>query len=370
MILQFTAYKSDLTTALSHAVRAVSSRSVSEILKGLLIEGKGDSLTITGNNMELGIVIVIPAEVKIEGATVLDAKMLYDIVRRVPGNEVSMSVNEQHMANIKSDSSTFDLCALPTKDYPVLPKVKGLKSITLPQAELKRMISKTLFSASDDETKHIHTGILFDAEPNKLTLVALNGHRLAKCNTEKYSDDELSAVLPASGLRELEKMLENNEEATATIHLGKKHAMTELGSRTVVTRVMEGEFFKYKDGIPANGSFTATLEIKPLIQALERVALLITERIKTPVRLAFSEGKLSVSCQTSVGRAKSDIPCECDTEMEAGFNHRYLLDALKHMGGELFRFETSGPLAPFLLLPEENDTTLFMVLPVRLTTNA
>jgi DNA polymerase-3 subunit beta len=366
MIMQFTANKNHLSTALSHATRAVSSRSVGEILKGLLIEGKGDSLTITGNNLELGIVIVIPAEIVFEGAAVLDAKLLYDIVRRVPGYEVSISVNEQHMANIKSESSSFDLCALPVSDYPALPKVKGLKSITLPQAELKRLLSKTLFSVSESETMHIHTGVLFDAEPNKLTLVALDGHRLAKSNTEKYTDDALSAVLPASSLRELVRMLEEDEESTVTLHIGERHAMIELGNRTVVTRVMEGEFFKYKMGIPTDGSFTATLEIKPLIQALERVALLITEKLKNPVRLAFSKGLLSVSCQTALGRAQSDIPCECSTELEAGFNHRYLLDALKHMGGDLFRFETSGPISPCLMLPESNNDTLFMVLPVRL----
>jgi DNA polymerase-3 subunit beta len=339
------------------------------MLKGLLLECKGDTLTVTGNDLEMGIVAVIPAEVKAEGAVVLDARMVCEMVRRAPGGEIELSVNERYMANIRCGASVFDVTALPAENYPVLPEVSGLRSLTLPQAALKRLLGMTIFSVSDAETKHIHTGVLFDAEPEKLTLVALDGHRLAMSHLPREAGEEFSAVLPAVSLRELERMLEGDEEAKVTLHIGARHVLIDLSGLTLVTRVMEGEFFKYKTGIPKNSSFTATLEIKPFIQALERVGLLITEKLKNPVRLQFSDGKLSVNCQTALGRAQDDIECEGAEELEIGFNHRYLLDALRHMEGERFRFETSGPISPCLLLPESDEDSLFMVLPVRLSVN-
>lgn len=358
-----------LNTALGHAARAVSSRAVGEMLKGLLLECKGDTLTVTGNDLELGIVAVLPAEVKIEGSAVLDARMMCEMVRRAPGEDIELSVNERYMATVSCGASVFDVTAMPSENYPVLPEVSGLSSLTLPQPALKRLLGMTLFSVSDAETKHIHTGVLFDAEADKLTLVALDGHRLATSFAAQENKEAFSAVLPAAGLRELERMLEADEEALVTLHFGARHVLIDLTGLTLVTRVMEGEFFKYKTGIPKDGSFRASLEVKPLVQALERVGLLITEKLKNPVRLAFCDGKLTVSCQTALGRAQDDIICECAEELEIGFNHRYLLDALRHMEGERFRFETNSAISPCLLLPESDEDTLFMVLPVRLSVN-
>jgi DNA polymerase-3 subunit beta len=342
------------------------------MLKGLLLECKDGQLTVTGNDMELGIVAVLPAEVKAAGSVVLDARMICEIVRhsRRREEDVEISVNERYMATVKCGAA-YDITALPAENYPVLPEVSGLRSLTLPQHALKRLLSATLFSVSDAESKHIHTGVLFDAEQDKLTLVALDGHRLAMSHIPREGEEEpFSAVLPATALRELERMLEGDEEAAVTLHFGTRHVLIDLTGLTLVTRVMEGEFFKYKTGIPKNGTFTAAIEIKPLVQALEGAGILITEKLKNPVRLAFADSVLSVGCQTALGRAQDDtINCECSEELEIGFNHRYLLDALRHMEGERFRFETSGPTSPCLLLPESDEDTLFMVLPVRLSAN-
>ena len=358
-----------LNAALSHAARAVSSRATAEMLKGILLECKDGELTVTGNDLELGIVAVVPAEVTVPGAAVLDARMICEIVRRAPDGDVTLSVNERYMTHIECGASVFDVTALPAENYPILPEVTGLRSLTVPQTELKKLLNMTLFSVSDAETKHIHTGVLFDAEPETLTLVALDGHRLALSRSERGSEEAFSAVLPAVSLRELERMLTGDEEAVAVMHIGARHMLAELGGLTLVTRVMEGEFFKYRTGIPQENSFSAVLEIKPVIQTLERVGLLITEKLKNPVRLLFTDGKLTVNCQTALGRAQDDIDCECEGELEIGFNHRYLLDALRHMEGERFRFETGGAVSPCLLKPESDEDTLFMVLPVRLSAN-
>lgn len=369
MLMQCVCRQDLLNNALSRAARAVSSRAANEMLKGLLLECKDGSLTVTGNDLEIGIVAVVPADVSVPGAVVLDARMICEMVRRAPGEEVELSVNERYMAHVQCGASIFDVTALPAENYPVLPEVSGLRSLTLRQTEFKKLLNMTLFSVSDAETKHIHTGVLFDAEPEQLTLVALDGHRLSLSRLSAPCEETFTTVLPAAGLRELERMLEGDEEALITLHIGARHVLCDLTGITLVTRVMEGDFFKYKTGIPQNGSFSAVLDIKPLAQALERVGLLITEKLKNPVHLAFSEGRLTVSCQTALGRAQDDIPCECGSDLTIGFNHRYLLDALRHMEGERFVFETGGSVSPCLLKPESDEDTLFMVLPVRLSAN-
>ncbi|MDR1693506.1 MAG: DNA polymerase III subunit beta [Oscillospiraceae bacterium] len=367
MLMQCSCRQDLLNAALGHAARAVSARAAAEMLKGILLECGGESLTVTGNDLELGIVAVLPAEVQTPGSCVLDARMISEIVRRAPGDEILISVNDRYIANIRCGASEFDVTALPSENYPVLPEVTGLRSLTVPQAELKKLLNMTLFSVSDAETKHIHTGVLFDAEPETLTLVALDGHRLSLSKVPHSGKDTFSAVLPANSLRELERMLTGDEDANAAMHIGARHVLVDLDGLTLVTRVMEGDFFKYKTGIPKTNNFRAVLEVKPLIRTLERVGLLITEKLKNPVRLLFSEGKLTVSCQTAMGRAQDDIPCEEGGDLEIGFNHRYLLDALRHMEGERFRFETGGPVSPCLLTAESDEDTLFMVLPVRLS---
>lgn len=362
----FTCERTLLNDALTHAARAVSSHATVDVLKGILLECRDDTLVVTGNDLELGIVASLPAEVQEPGAAVLDARMFCEMARRTAGETVTLSVNERHLATVTSGLSSFDITALPADNYPALPDVEGLRTLELPQAALKRQLSQTLFAVSDSDSKGIHTGALFDIETDKLTVVALDGHRMALRHEPVVSDEAYQFVVPGTSLRELERMLESDDEATVTLHIGARHLLAKLPGRTVVTRLLEGEFLKYKNAIPQAAAFTAGVEVKAMLGGLERVGLLITERLKNPVRLTFDNNRLQLFCQTPLGRAQDDLPIEGGDELEIGFNHRYLLEALRRMDSERFRFEVSGALAPCLLLPEDDENSLFMVLPVRL----
>ncbi|MCL2082219.1 MAG: DNA polymerase III subunit beta [Oscillospiraceae bacterium] len=355
-----------LNEALGAAVRAVSPKATMDVLKGILLNCENGKLTVTGNDLEMGISSVIPAKVEQEGAFVLDSRMISEIVRRASGEEVALSVDERFTASVICDTMSFDIMALPADNYPDLPDVAELRSLTLSQALLKCQLTQTLFSVSESEGKGIHTGALFDLEPGRLTIVALDGHRMALRHEEISNQEKFSFVIPGAALKEIEKMLSSDEESEVTLHIGSKHVLTELSGQTVISRLLEGDFLQYKNALPQECSFSAVLEVRPFIAALERVGLLITERLKNPVKLLFSENSLSVSCQTSLGRAQDDIPSWEAGELEIGFNHRYLLDALKKMESERFRFETSGPLSPCTLRPEDDGNVVFMVLPVRL----
>ena len=364
--MRFTCQREELARALGFAVRAVSPHAAADVLKGVLVDCSGDTVTVTGNDTEMGIVATLGAEVGAPGAVVLDAHMFNDIVRRASGSDVSISVDERFQAVICSGDAEFAIMALSAESYPVLPEVSGLRTLTLPQAKLKTQISKTIFSVSDQETKAIHTGVLFDALPESLTLVALDGHRLALRREAVEAGEAYSFVVPSGPLRELERMLEDEEEASLSLHIGARHMLAELPGLTLVSRLLEGEFLKYKNAIPAAREFSAKMDTKAMMGALERVGLLITEKQKNPVRILFSDSQAQVSCVTALGRAVDILLCEGGGDMEIGFNHRYLLDALRRADSESFRFETAGPLAPCLILPEEGEDTVFMILPVRL----
>lgn len=356
-----------LNAALTHASRAVSAHATIDVLKGLLLEAEGDSLRITGNDLDMGIVAVIPAHVPEPGAAVLDTRLLCEMVRRVNAESVTLRINERYMATLSGGDSIFDITALPADNYPVLPEVTGLRSLALSQPALHRLLDKTLFAVSDSDAKVVHTGALFDVEPGRVTVVALDGHRLALHSEPTDADEAHGFVIPAASLRELEKMLEGDEESAATLHIGTHHVLIALPGLTLVSRLLEGEFLKYRKAIPQSMSFEALLEVRPFIQALERVGLIISEKLKNPVRLSFAEGQLRLHCQTAIGRAADTLLYEGSEEaLEIGFNHRYLLDALRRAGTERFRFCTAGPLSPCMLLPEGDDDTEFMVLPVRL----
>lgn len=356
-----------LNDALNHAARAVSSRASVDILRGILLECRGGELIVTGNDLEFGIVATLPADVQEPGAAVLDAKMFCEMVKRCPGDEVTITVGEKMAASIESGLSRFDIMGLSADQYPSLPEVSELRSLEVPQATLKRQISQTLFSASDSGSKGIHTGALFDVETDKLTVVALDGHRMALRHETVVSNEAYQFVVPGATLCELERMLESSEDATMTLRVGARHVLISLPGRTVVSRLLEGEFLKYKNAIPKDCEFSSVIDVKSMLRGLERVGLLITERLKNPVRLTFGGGRLQLFSQTPLGRAKDDLPTDgYRGDLEIGINHKYLIEALRRMDSDRFRFETASVLSPCILTPEDDENALFMVLPVRL----
>ena len=364
--MKFECDRQALSRAVGAAIRGVNAKASVDFLRGLLLRCTGDAVTITGTDTGMGITATLEANVITPGAVVLDAHILSDIIKRASGSDVAISADDKLQTVICSGDAEFSIAGLSAQDYPALPEVEGLRTLTLSQTTLKKQIGKTIFSASDQETKAIHTGVLFDVAPESLTLVALDGVRLALRREAVEADEEYSFVVPAASLRELERMLEEDEEATVSLHIGDRHMLAELPGVTLVSRLLEGKFLAYKNAIPPTREFTYKMDTKAMRGALERVSLIITEKQKSPVRILFSDGQAQVSCTTAIGRAVDVVSYEGGGDIEIGFNPRFLLDALRRADGDTFRFEAAGPLAPCLILPDDGEDTVFMVLPVRL----
>lgn len=367
--MKITCNRQELVDAVSNVQRAVSSKSSLAALEGILLKTEEHSLELCGYDLELGITTTITASIEEPGEIVLSAKLFGDIVRRLPDDLVHLSVDEKLITNIVSGAAEFAIVGIPASEYPELPAVSGASTIELPTAVLKSMIRQTLFAVADTDSKPIHTGTLFDLKNGVLKLVSVDGYRLAVRTEQVNADEELNFVVPGKTLGEVLKLLPDEDQAVS-IHVGRRHIIFEIARYQVISRLLDGEFLDYNAAIPAAHSTEVTVNTRSFINSVERVSLLITDRLKSPVRCIFADGEVKISCATSIGKANDEFSADIQGDsVEIGFNNRYLLDALRNSDTDEVRVQLSGPLSPMKVLPREGDSFLFLVLPVRLKSN-
>jgi len=367
--MRFTCEKALMLSAVQTAARAVSTRSTIAALEGLLITAEGDSLTITGYNLETGIRSKAPAGVREEGSVVVPARLLGDMVRRLPDQRIDFEADEAGMVHIECGNSRFDLAGMAASEFPEMPSPSKERSVSLSSLALRNGIGLTLFAVSDNENKQIHTGLLFDVEDGAVTLVGVDGFRLALHKTAVEGGGEaFSFVVPGSAMREIERILEPSEDVMVDIALGKQNICFTMGETVLVSRLLEGKFLNYKQSIPQDHGQFFEVSAAALRESVERVSLMINEKIKNPVRCLFETGSLKLSCATTVGRADDVCPIDgqADETLEIGFNNRYLLDALRACGTDRVKLLLKNNLSPMLMVPAEGDAFTFMVLPIRL----
>ena len=304
--MKFTCEKYLLQNAVATASRAAAVKSAVAALEGLLIEANDSKITISGYDLKTGITTGFPADVQENGQIVLNSRLFGDIIRKMPGDVVTVTVKDNMLTNISSGVSEFEIMATPSDDYPELPSVDSTNSLVINQKTLKNMISQTCFAVSDNEARPIHTGALFEVESETLTMVAVDGYRLAlrKENLEEGVDAGFSFVVPGSALNEVEKILVDCEE-TVTVNLGSKHIMFRIGDTTLISRRLEGEFLNYKKSIPMTGKFDIKADRKTVMTSVERVSLIISDKLKSPVRCIFDHDKVMLSAKTGNGEAKA-----------------------------------------------------------------
>jgi len=368
--MKFSCEKALLSGAVAVASRAVAAKSAITAMEGILIEA-GDVLKLTGYNLETGIQAAVPAEILEKGSLVLSARLFGEIVRKMPDDVVSFS-SDGYLVNIKCGLSEFNILGTDPEDFPELPVVDQQNALVLPQSVLRSMISQTLFAVSDNESRPVHTGSLFDAEGDSLTVVSVDGYRLAlrrEAVKEKRGADAFSFVVPGSALGEVEKICSGEEDVTVV--QGARHIMFQTGDILLVCRRLEGDFLPYKNAIPRNNSIILECDGRALLSSIERVSLIISEKLKSPLRCVFGDGIVSITTKTAIGDAADQCPLSGDGKgLEIGFNNKYLMDALRAAPADRLRLEFTTGVAPCVILPAEGEENfLYMVLPVRLKAN-
>lgn len=366
--MKFSCEKALLQAAISTTSRAVSPKSSIPALEGILLEA-GSDLRLTGYNLETGIRTIVPADIREEGTLVLGARLFGEIVRKLPDDIVTFQ-SENYMVNIKCGMSEFNILGTDPEEFPELPTVEYQNSLILPQSRLKAMISQTLFAVSDNESRPIHTGSLFEVDSNGLTIVSVDGYRLAlrhEAIDKKEGAETFSFVVPGAALSEVEKICSDVDEP-ASVTQGARHVMFKVGDTMLVSRRLEGEFLAYRQAIPRNNTIHVEGETRALLSSIDRVSLIISDKLKSPLRCVFDSNLLKISTKTAIGDAYDECPLSGDGGgLEIGFNNKYLMDALKAAPADKVRMELTTGVSPCVILPTEGEENfLYMVLPVRL----
>lgn len=356
-----------LSEACAVVQRGVSQKSSIPATEGILFQAKDSKLTLSGYDLEVGITTVIDCRTEKEGSIVLNSHLLCDILRRLPNETVTIEIDEHNLCKINSGNAEFSIIGIPSDDYPELPTVSGGFPLSLKQSVLKDMIRQTIFGVAVSDLKPVHKGIKFEATKNNLRLISCDGFRLAIRNEAiDYDNEDISFVVPAKTLSEVTKLMQDSDE-NITLSIGKKYILFEIDEYRIISRLLEGEFFNYKNAIPSENSTKVRVNIKNIVDAVDRISLLITGKVKTPVRCVIDDNTIKVSSATALGAATDKIPASVEGKrIEIGFNNSYLTDCLKAVDVDEVIMEFNGALLPIIIKPLEGDSFTFLIIPMRL----
>lgn len=360
--------RNSLAMALSVVSRAVSPKSSLPALEGVLLRTMGSSLQLVGYDLDTGIETHVDAKVEKKGEIVLPAKMLLDMVRKMAGEMIEITVGDKYLTELSSSNARYTIVGMSADEFPEFPSIGDSASVLVEQKLLKSMIEQTLFAISQNDSKPVHTGSLFELyKEGEIRVVSVDGFRLALRREKAKVDNEIRFIVPGKALAELSRILTDSAEA-AELYISRRHIIADVGEFKVYSRLLEGEFLDYNNAIPNNTKTLVKVNVRAFIDSIERASLLISDRMKSPLRVKITKNEINISCSTALGRASDSLACSIVSgdEIEMGFNNRYLLDALKNADCDEVLLDIAGALSPMKVLPPEGEDFLFLVLPVRM----
>lgn len=361
--------KSVLSEALSVVSKAVSSKSNLSVLEGIFLKAENDSsLTLIGNDLEIGIEAKLNAEVIEEGRAVLNAKMFMGIVRSLPSDDVYIEVKENNAAIIKSGLSKFEINGIDPLEFPELIKVDSEYTIEISNNILKNMINKTAFSVSTSDIKPVLKGCLLEIEENKLKMVAVDKFRMAiREEILDESFEKRSLIIPEKTLSEIAKILKDGDEKVK-INCNSKNVVFSFENYRMVSRLIEGEFIKYNSAISESFEIELECSKNELTEAINRASLMLTsDSLKAPLKFKISGDNINITCETVHGSFEDNISIPTgNANLLIGFNNVFLLDALRACDEEMIKIKFNKNINPLVITPVEGDKFLYLVLPMKI----
>jgi len=329
-------HKADLLNSVNIVLKAVPAKTTMPILECLIIEATDLGINLIANDMELGIETRVKGNIIEEGMVALNARIFSEIVRRLPDNEVSISTDENFVTEIICEKAKFSIVGRSGEEFPSLPEIEKVYPLTLSQFTLKEVIRQTVFSISDNESNKIMTGELFEIKNNELRVISLDGHRISIRKIvlkEEYEDKKV--IIPGKTLNEISKILSGETSSLVNIYFTDKHALFEFDDTVVVTRLIEGEYYRIDQMLSSDYETKVTINKKELLSCIERASLLIRETDKKPIIIRIKENNFELNINTSIGSMKEDIDIVMEgKEIIIGFNPKYLMDALRVIDDE------------------------------------
>ncbi|MEG1275335.1 MAG: DNA polymerase III subunit beta [Ruthenibacterium sp.] len=357
--------KALLCDAVAGVSKAVTQRSSMPVLEGIHFKADGFQVTLTGYDLEMAITTSFEANVRTPGEVVLSAKLFGDMARRLVSEEIEITCDEKNNTTIKGGITEFNIVGMDATEFPDLPNPGAEKTMDMEAGVLRRMIDSTIYAVSTDDKKPAHTGELFSILPDQLTVVALDGYRLAITEKKIEASKEIQIIIPQKTLAEVTKLIGEDDEIVH-IAANRRYVIFSTRQYTILSRLIEGEFLDYQRVVTQGYKTRVIVDTRDFMNVIERASLIITERLKNPLRVSFEGDTITVRCQTSLGKVVDELPAKMEGDsVEIGFNYRYLLDALRFSGCDKLVLEISGPLSPVKIRPVDGDEFLYLLLPVR-----
>lgn len=367
--MHFRCNRQDLVNAIQIVSKAVASKPQIPILSGIHVEAKGDSVILQGTDHETGIIASLEADVEEAGRVVLSARYLQDVVRRMPGEEMTFAYDkERNTTRIQADGAHFSLLSMNPDDYPLVRTLTEGIRFKMQDKTLREVIRRTVFACSTDELRPIYTGCYMETQEKQLCMVATNTHRLAVMKVDLENPVEgVHVIIPAKILNELARVLLSDVPMEVEVTCSPDHVSFQWPHLFISSRLIEGQFPSYERAIPSKRTTVAHLNRQAFLAAVERMALISRTNDYNTVRLHLHENTLHISSnEPDIGEAEESIPAQSEgPEVEIAFNARYLTDALKAIRGESFCFALIDNLSPAVMTEEDDPSFIYVITPVR-----
>ncbi len=365
--------KSDLLNAINIVTKAVPSKTTMTILECILIDASTNEIKLTGNDMELGIETKVKGEIIEKGKVALEARLISEIIRRLSDTESDITIESDDNFNtvITCDSSVFKIQGRDGEEFTYLPSLERDRYICLSEFTLKEIIRQTIFSIAVNESNRMMTGELFEVKGDNLRVVALDGHRLAIRNvTLKDNYGNIKVIVPGKTLNELSRILDDDNESEVLIFFSKNHILFEFADTIVVSRLIDGEFFRVDQMLSNDYSTKVTINKKDFLDSIERATILIRENDKKPIILNIEDSNMSVKLNSSLGTLNDDIFIKkTGQDLMIGFNPKFLSDALKIIDDEevdLYMMNAKSPC----FIKDADEKYIYLILPVNFNSAA
>ena len=366
MKLVFT--KSNLNKAVGIVMKAVPTRTTMNILECILIDATTNEIKFTGNDMELGIETIVEGEIIEKGKIAIDAKLFSEIVRKLPDNDITLTTDSNNNALITCEKSKFNIAGKSGDDFSYLPAIIKDKMITLSQFQLKEVINQTIFSIAINDNNKMMTGELFEVNEGTLKVVGLDGHRIAIRNIKlEGRSDDVRVVIPGKTLQEISKILNADAESFVNIYFTNNHVLFEFDQTHVVSRLIEGDYFKISQMLSNDYETKVSINKKEFLDSIDRANLLVREGDKKPIIINILNGLLQVNVNSAIGALNEDIDIDKEgKDIMIGFNPKFLMDALRVIDDENVTMYLVNHKSPCFIRDKE-EKYIYLILPVNFT---
>ena len=366
-MITFTCDKQSLYDAVSHVSKGIAQRSTITALEGIKVRLNPDNLELTGYDLEFGIHKNLDVRTDDTGEFVFNARLLSEAVRRMSGQEVRFEIDEKLNVSMYCEATEFHISAMSAEEYPALPDMNMDEGMHIDQNVLKTMINQTSYATSLNEQKPVLTGELFEVSNGSLSVVAIDGFRLAIRNEKVDSRENMQFVVPKRTVTEVANMLKDDAEEQCVISVSRSHILFEFDGYIVFSRLLEGEFHNYKSSIPASFETEVLVNVGDITQCLERCALLINSKFNAPIRCTFSGGSLNVRCKTGIGEINDTIPVKISgPDVKIGLNNRFMLEAVKAADCDQIKIQMSGGKRVVKIVPMQGESFIFLLMPIQI----